>query len=132
MVTILDRTGEQQEIKYDQIVYSFGKKTTLVLPLEVATWVLRSGAHLVHTTDGQYVRRYGVVDAPEDWVAELGLDVLVTDSLTRDITRLEGWDAEAVDPLRATTTKVLDLKTTAARPRADDYVNLGATGRAGS
>ena len=112
MVTILDRTGEQREFKYDQIVYSFGKKTTLVLPLEVATWLLRSGAHLV--------------------VAEMGVDVLETDALTRDITRLEGWDAEAVDPLRATTTKVLDLKTTAARPRAEDYVNLGATGRAGS
>jgi hypothetical protein len=133
MVTIIDRTGEQHEVKYDQVVYAFGKKSQLILPMEVATWLFRGARHYIHTTDGQYVRRYGVVDAPEEWVAEMGMDVLETDSLVRDITRLEGWDAEAADPLRAQTTRVLDLKSTPARPRAGDYVNQGTAGsRVGS
>jgi hypothetical protein len=133
MVTILDRTGEHQEIEYDKRIYTFRGKATQVLPLEVATWLFRSQnpRHWVHTTDGAFVRRYGVTDAPEDWVTELGADVLETSALTRDAQRQEGWDAEAVDPLRARTTRTLDLTTTAARPRRDDYVNqaAGATGR---
>ena len=131
MVTIIDRTGEQQEIKYDQRVYGFGKKTTLVLPLEVATFVFRSDKFNIHTTEGEFVRRYGVTDAPEDWVAEIGVDVLETAPLMRDVTRLEGWDAEAVDPLRGKAV-VMDLKTTQHRPRVGDYVNQGAAARVGS
>ena len=133
MVTILDRTGEGQEIDYDKRIYGFRDKATQVLPLEVATWLFRSQnpRYWVHTTAGEYVRRYGVADAPDDWVTEVGADVLETAALTRDTQRLEGWDAEAVDPLRAKTTRTLDLTKTAARPRQEDYTNLaaGATGR---
>lgn len=125
MVTIMDRTGEQQEVKYDQVVYGFGKKATQVLPLEVASWLFRSQNPLywVHTTDGQYLRRYGVVDAPEDWLTETGEDVIDTSPLTRDTTRKEGWDAEAV---RIGGTKELDLTTTPHRARSGDYEHLGA------
>lgn len=133
MVTILDRTGEHLEIEYDKRIYAFRGKATQVLPLEVATWLFRSQnpRHWVHSTDGEFVRRYGVTDAPEDWVTEVGADVLETNALTRDTQRKEGWDAEAVDPLRAKTTHTLDLTKTDARPRQGDYVNLaaGATGR---
>ena len=124
MVTIIDRTGEKQEFKYDQRIYSF-KKDQLVLPLDVATWLFRSGNHHVHTTTGEFVRRYGVVDAPEDWVTEMGVEVLDTTPLTRDRTRLEGWDAEGLDPLRTRAT-VVDLRATANRPRQGDYVNQGS------
>jgi hypothetical protein len=126
MVTIIDRTGEQQEIRYDNRIYGFGKKTTQVLPMEVATWLFRNGdKYLIHTTDGDFVRRYGVTDAPDDWVAEMGVEVLETSPLTRDTTRAEGWDAEAV---RVGSVQLIDLKTTAHRPRAGDYVNQGTTG----
>lgn len=126
MVTIIDRTGEQQEFRYDNRVYQFGKKTTQVLPDEVATWLFRNGdKHLIHTTDGEFVRRYGVVDAPEDWVAEIGVDVLETSLFARDTTRAEGWDAEAV---RTGKVQLVDLTTTEHRPRRGDYVNQGTAG----
>jgi hypothetical protein len=126
LVTIVDRTGEQQEIRFDNRIWSFGKKTTQVLPLEVASWLFRNGdKHLIHTTDGDFVRRYGVVDAPEDWVEEMGADVLETSPLTRDTTRAEGWDAESV---RTGPVKLVDLTTTEHRPRRGDYVNQGTAG----
>lgn len=130
MVTIIDRTGEQQEFKHDQRIYAFGadragkRKTTMVIPDEVATWLFRDARPSVHTTDGEFVPRYGVVDAPEDWLSEIGPEVLETNALTRDVSRREGWDAEAVDPLR-TRARAVDLNTTPNRPRAGDYVNQG-------
>lgn len=128
MVTIVDRTGERKEFKYDQQVWAFGKKAEQVLPLEVATWLFSRSEHYVHTTDGDFTRRYGVVDAPEDWVSQVGVDVLDTAPLARDTTRLEGWDAEAADPLRAKAT-VIDTKVNPAlRVRTGDYVNQGAAG----
>lgn len=130
MVTIVDRTGEQKEIKYDQRIYSFGKKSTQILPLEVATWLFSSmnTTHFVHTTDGQFVRRYGVMDAPEDWVAEVGMDVLETTPLARDVSRLENWDTSQAGQQ----TEVIDLKTTPNRPQPGDYANQGSLARAGS
>jgi len=130
MVTIVDRTGEQKEIKWDQRIWSFGKKTTLVLPLDVATSLFNSinTTHFVHTTAGEFVRRYGVVDAPEDWVAEVGMDVLETSPLTRDASRLEGWDASQA----GAKTDVIDLKQTPNRPQRGDYANQGDLARAGS
>lgn len=126
MVTIIDRTGERQEFKFDQRVWAFAKgKETLVLPEDVATWLFRDAQHRVHTTDGRYEYRYGVTDAPEDWVAEIGVSVLETAPLQRDAGRVELWDAEAVDPLR-NRARVLDLRATPNRPRSDDYVNQGA------
>ena len=133
MVTIIDRTGERKEFKFDQRVYAFGTtkagqpKTEMVLDETIAGWLLRSNnpEHFVHTTEGEFVRRYGVVDAPEDWVTEIGVEVLETSPLTRDTTRLEGWDAEAADPLRAKAT-VLNLKTPAAPKKTGDYVTTQA------
>lgn len=134
MVTIIDRTGEHKDFKYDQQIYTFGTKDKpkdqLVLPLEVATWLFSDfrSEHCVHTVDGDYVRRYGVVDAPEDWVTLMGVDVLDTSTLQRDITRLEGWDAEAADPLRAKAIVIDTQVNPALRPRQGDYINQGAAG----
>ena len=143
MVTIVDRTGEAKEFKFDGQVYTFRywdkgvQKTrdTLVLPLEVASWLFGEyrSEHYIHTTDDQFVRRYGVVDAPEDWVATVGLDVLETAPLTRNLTRLEGWDAAAGDPLRVKA--VIDTTVNPSLRRAPgDYANVGApvSGRIGS
>lgn len=135
MVTILDRTGESKGFKYDQQSYEFrywdkGKHLTrdkLVLPLETATWLFGEfrSEHYIHTTDGDFVRRYGVVDAPEDWVSTVGIDVLETTPLMRDTTRLEGWDATAGDPQNVKA--VIDTKVNPAlRARPGDYVNVGA------
>jgi len=131
MVTIVDRTGEQKEFKYDQIPYVFRPgKTTMVIPLEAATFLFTSQnpEHWVHTTDGQFLRRYGVTDAPEDWVNAVGMDVLETSPLTRDLGRAEGWNTEAVglDPERAAVT---NLARTIHREQAGDYVNLGGSAR---
>jgi hypothetical protein len=131
MVTIMDRTGEQQEFKYDQIVYAFRPgKTTQVIPLEAATFLFRSHnpAFWVHTVDGQFLRRYGVTDAPADWVDEVGMDVLETSPLARNTTRLEGWDSEAVDPERGSATAI-NLSRTIHRERPGDYENQGASAR---
>jgi hypothetical protein len=143
MVTIIDRTGEHREFEYDKRPYTFvywdkGEKKIrpqLVLPLDVATWLFGEfrSAHYVHTTDGEYVRRYGVVDAPEDWVSTVGIDVLETTPLTRDTKRLGGWSADAGDPSRIQA--VIDTKVNPSlKPRAGDYVNVGepASSRIGS
>jgi len=137
MVTIIDRTGEHKDFKYDQQSYSFAYwdkgerkfREQLVLPLETATWLFSQSRseHYIHTTEGDYVRRYGVVDAPEDWVTQVGLDVLDTTPLVRDPFRLGGWEAEAGEPSRIKA--VIDTKVNPAlRPRTGDYVNQGAAG----
>ena len=126
MVTIIDRTGEKQEFKHDQQIYKFGKKEQLVLPDEVATWMFTNADHRfrVHTLDGQFLRRYAVVDAPEGWVDGIGVDVLEMSALQRDPSRLEQWDAEEADPMRHKAT-VLDLSRTTHRERPGDYAHLG-------
>lgn len=122
MVTIIDRTGEQQEIKIDQRIRKFPKgKAELVLSDAEAThlFTVMDGKYRVHTVEGDFPRRYGVVDAPEGWVETVGVDVLETAPLTRDLSKLEGWDAAAV---RTGSVEFRELGPAMFR---GEYVNLG-------
>ena len=65
------------------------------------------------------MRRYGVMDAPDDWVTDVGADVLETAPLVRDAAHLEGWNTDK--SIRAT----IDLKQTVHRPRPGEYENQG-------
>jgi hypothetical protein len=97
------------------------------VPVAVARFIFsgRNTQQMVHTADGQFLRRLGIQDCPEWLVAELGPDAADTDPITIDPDRPEGWDSETADPERASA-RVLTVRT----PRADQAERQGPSGPA--
>jgi len=63
----------------------------------LAGWVYRqSEQHHIHTTDGQYVCRFGFKEAPEDFLASMGPEAGDCSPVERDLQRGEGWNVNAV------------------------------------
>ena len=106
VVTLVDRTG----VGGTEFIFDgkrFGLKpgqTELAVPRFVAEWLLSVDQTKVWTTDGRFVSRFGVKDAPPDFLERLDPGAADTDLITIDGSRVEGWEAEATDPDRARAT----------------------------
>lgn len=127
IVTLVDRTGQGGgEIIYDGLRIPI--RPEFPIRARIARWLLRASQHMIHTTEGQFVCRFGVKRDPdsEDLILSLGEEVADCSPLEIDTTRLEGWDAESVDPDRDKATAV-DLKIPTSVRRTRD----GSRGQAG-
>lgn len=125
-VMLRDRAGTGNcEFIFDGVRFTLKPgKPTIMVPRFVAEWLLRSDQQKVHTTDGQYVCRFGIEDGPDDLLESLGADAVDCSPITLDTTRLEGWDAESQDPQRDRA-KVLRIK---AQPRDYEHQGMAAAG----
>ena len=66
--------------------------------------------------------RYGVTDAPEEFLAAIGEAPFETSPISIDATRVEGWNTEAVDLNPA------ERRTIQLRRNPADYAHQGAPG----
>lgn len=125
-VTLVDRSMKGGcEIVHDGVrtVFKPGEIERTV-PKFLAQWLFQMDKERVHTTDGAFVRRFGIKDPSPDVLMELGPDAGDCDPIDMDTTRLERWNVEAYAPDRGRVQAV----TVARRP--DDFANLAAAGGA--
>ena len=100
-VVLMDRAGTGGfEFMFDGLPRVFAKRNkdgqyTLTVSTACAEHVFRNQKCHVHTRDGIFVSRLGVLEAPDAWIEHVGMDVLDTSPIEIDEarTRLEGWDA---------------------------------------
>ena len=81
---------------------------TLALPEDVARWMFSGERFMVHTTAGEWVHRFGIESASNQFLEQLGRpEVLDTSAIEIDTKRLETWNTDAVglSPDRATVTQ---------------------------
>lgn len=125
-VVLVDRTGEGGcEILHDGRRVTFPKgKPERPVPMFLAEWLFRVDQHKVHTTDGQFVHRFGVKEGPEELLERLGPDAQDCSLITIDTTRIEGWDVDSAPDRGAT--RALQL---ARRP--GDFTNDAVASRDG-
>ena len=124
-VILVDRTGLGGcEIIHDgiRVVFKPGQKERPV-PQFLAEWLSRVDQQKVHTTDGEYVQRFGVRDAPEEFITRVG--EMDCSPITIDTQRLEGWDTGAVG--REGQMRPVQLK-----PRPSDYASDATKGSFGA
>lgn len=106
-VTLVDRTGGPSEFVFDGKRFTFdAKKAIRTVPSYIAEWLFRQDKARVHTLGHGFTHRYGVQDGPEELLASLGEECLDCSPISIDLDRIEGWDAEAVDPNRASATTI--------------------------
>jgi hypothetical protein len=126
-VILIDRAGIGDcNIMFDGALYQFKPgQTERPVPVALVDWLFRVDQQRVHTTDGEYVQRFGLKDPSEELVARLGG---TPDSwpITIDNTRVEGWDTDTYAQ-REGKVKVLQLKRNPA-----DYANVATPGGFGS
>lgn len=123
-VTLVDRTGlGNDEIVYDSKRIVFKKdQIERPVPRLLAEWLFRVDQKKVHTIDGDYVFRYGIKDAPDDLVANLGEEVTDCSPITVDTSRLEGWDTDSYATERG------DSRTVQLKRNPSDYANVATPG----
>jgi len=105
-VTLVDRAGKGGcEIIYDgvRIVFKPGQ-TERPVPQFLAEWLMRVDQQKVHTTNGEYVQRFGVKNAPEELTRLIG--EVDCSPITIDGSRAEGWDTDSYAPDRGATRTV--------------------------
>ena len=93
------------------------------MPLFLAEWLARVDQHKVHTTDGDWVNRFGVRDAPQELINRVG--ELDCSPIKIDTTRMEGWNSDAYAD-RGDKVEVRQLKR-----HAQDYANVATPGSFG-
>lgn len=124
-VTLVDRTGKGGcEIIHDGVRIGFPPgKPERPVPQFLVNWLFRVDQQKVHTTDGQFVQRFGVKEPSEEMVAQLGIECGDISPIEIDTNRAEGWDTDqfAVDR-GSSPLKKIDL---ARRP--SDYANVGGS-----
>ena len=122
-VTLVDRAGiGGVSVVYDGAYYVFKPgQTERPVPQNLAEWLFRVDQQKVHTTDGEFVQRFGLKDAPQEFLERIGGQ---PDSwpITIDNTRVEGWDTETYAQ-REGQTRVVQLKRNPA-----DYANVATPG----
>ena len=124
-VTLVDRTGQGGcEIIHDgqRIVFKPGQKERPV-PLFLAQWLARVDQHKVHTTDGEWVSRFGVRDAPDELLKTVG--EMDASPIKLDTKRLEGWNVDAYSEDRG------KVETRQLQRRPSDYANDATPGSFG-
>ena len=121
-VTLVDRamTGGC-EIIHDgvRVVFKRGEMERTV-PLFLAQWLFQTDKERVHTTDGQYVRRFGLKNPPPELLAEVGPECADCDPIAIDSKRIERWNVEAYAPDRGRTREIPVAR------RPEDFTNLAA------
>ena len=125
-VILVDRTGKGGvEIIHDgqRIVFKPGQKERPV-PLFLAEWLARVDQHRVHTTDGEFVNRFGVREAPEELIRRVG--EMDCSPIEIDTTRAEGWNSDIYAADRGDKVEVRQLRRD---PR--DYANVAGGGTFG-
>lgn len=97
-VTLVDRAGTGgAEIIFDGVRIVFPRGVTeKAVPVFVAEWLFRVTQQHVWTTDGQYICRFGLKDAPEDILALAGPEAQDCSPIQL-ADRVEGWDTSGVD-----------------------------------
>ena len=121
-VTLVDRAMKGgTEIIHDgvRVVFKPGEIERPV-PLFLATWLFQTDKERVHTTDGQYQRRFGLKDPPPEVLQELGPDVADCDPIEIDTSRIERWNVDAFVPDRGR------IRAVQVSRDPNDYANLGA------
>lgn len=121
IVTLVDRTTKGGcEIIHDgkRIVFKPGQVEKAV-PQFIAEWLFGAERHMVHTTDGQYVHRFAVRDAPEELLAQIGAERADESPIEVDTTRTEGWNTELYADDRGKT-RTIELRRNPA-----DFANQG-------
>lgn len=123
-VTLVDRTGLGGcEIIHDgfRVVFKRGQ-TERPVPQFLAEWLSRVDQQKVHTTDGEFVQRFGVKDPSEEFLRTVG--DMDCSPITVDKNRLEGWDVDQYaidrDPAK---TRVIELRRNPA-----DFANVATPG----
>jgi hypothetical protein len=124
-VTLVDRAtndiSRTREIIHDgfRVVLKPGQ-TERTVPQFLAEWLFRVDQQKVHTTDGEFICRFGIKDAPEEFVARVGDAVKDCSPIQIDTTRLEGWDTSYADRFSG------EMKTIQLARRPQDYTNDAA------
>jgi hypothetical protein len=126
-VVLFDRAGQGGcTIVYDGAYLPIKPgQTEVIVPVNLAEWLFRSDQQKVHTTDGEYVQRFGVKQAPEDFYARIGGPV-DNSPITIDTNRVEGWDTDQFAPERGAAA-IKHLKRNPA-----DYANVATPGGFGN
>lgn len=75
-------------------------------PWFVAQWLFGVNQTRVWTKDGDFTFRFGVKNAPEEFLAAVGPEAGDTSPIEIDGNRIEGWDTTGVDRSNATVLKV--------------------------
>ena len=101
-VTLVDRATNDldrpREIFHDSEskVLAPGQRE-VTISQHLAGWLLRfSQQHHIHTTDGRFLCRFGLKDAPEDFLLHLGPEAADCSPVERDLLVGEGWNTAAV------------------------------------
>lgn len=94
-VTLVDRAGlGGVDIIYDGQIIKFEKgQVEKPVPQILVEWLYRVDQQKVHTTDGEYVQRFGVKDPTEELIRNLG-EVPDCSPIEIDKSRVEGWDTD--------------------------------------
>ena len=94
-VTLVDRSGlGGVDIIYDGQIIKFEKgQVEKPVPQILVEWLYRVDQQKVHTTDGEYVQRFGVRNPPEELIKSLGEEPDCT-PIQIDNSRVEGWDSD--------------------------------------
>jgi hypothetical protein len=125
--TIVDRTGKGGvDIVFDGQILTFKPGETIKpVPASLAAWLFRVDQHKVHTVDGEYVHRFGLKDASESLLRDIG--VQDCSPIEIDTSRVEGWDTERYAPDRPDRMRTIPLKRNPA-----DFANQATPGGYGT
>lgn len=120
------------EFIHDGVRYVFApEQVEKMIPRHVAEWLFRGDRARVHTTEGHYVHRFALKDAPADLLELLGEEVGDTEPIQIDTARAEGWDAEGMYPRRRVIT-LNNAEVQAAKREMREHLGSGSAGAFGS
>lgn len=117
-VKLVNRTAEPAEFIYDGVRFDFKPNGSRTVPAFVAKHVYTTNHSKIHTTDGDYLYRFGIdLDGcPEQLLGLLPAEAFETGAIERDTQAVEGWDTSGV-PGRVVTQPVRAVRS--------DYMNQG-------
>ena len=129
-VTLVDRAMQGGcEIWFDHVPLAFEKgQIELTVPLFVAEWLFTASngdKHKVWTTDGEYVCRFGVKNAPQRLLDLAGPQIADLDPIEIDLGAVEGTDVKLT---RTDKTEVRQIRV----PRNELTEKQGAGSKAGA
>lgn len=122
----------QDELRYGGQILEpdpkvYGTDGDLVtLPEDIARWVFSGERYMVHDQAGNWVHRYGIVQARNVFLDQLGRpEVLEVSPFALDAKRIEFWNTEAVGVPRETIVSRYNEPPPNDRQPAAPYVPVG-------